>query len=167
MRLICVKFHRKKKLHVYWFTDVKMARSFIDSLIRSENVSDYSEFVTETDIVDKYSDNPKPPQLELINELDKKDFMVVATKSEAEDGKVYEATLSHPSFGTKRVFYMHEKSVEMMRLENENDIVRFIYNYLDLYIKIFMDEGETVTPPSYLSFEEINGYEAKWPPMAE
>lgn len=167
MQLICVKFHRKKKLHVYWFTDAKMAHSFIDSLIRCENVSDYSEFVTETDIVDKYCDNPKPPQLELIRELDKKDFTAVATKREAEDGKVYEVNLSHPDLGKKRVFYMHEKPVEMMEINSEKELEDFIYAGLEYYIRLFQDEGETSQPPHYLINEESCGYVAKWPPMAE
>lgn len=167
MRLICVKFHRKKKLHVYWFTDEKMAQSFIDSLIRSENVSDYSEYVTETDEVDKYDDNPNPPRLKLIRELDKKDFTATASKRETEDGMVYEVFLSHPSLGRKRVLYLHKETVEYMGFESEKGLEDFIYAALEYYIRLFKDEGETSQPPTYLNIEESFGYVAKWPPMAE
>ncbi len=168
-QLICVKLHTspKNKLKTFWFTNEKMANSFIDSLMLSENVLDYRAYVIDADEAEEYSGSLKAPPLRVKCRLDKKDFKVVASRRETEDGLMCEAFLIHPSLGRKRVLYCHEKTVKMMRLENEKDIVEFIYGDLDFYIKLFMDEGETIAPPLYLSAEEEDGYEVKWPPMDE
>ena len=168
-QLICVKLHTspKNKLETFWFTNEKTANSFIDSLMMSENVQDYRAFVVYADEAKEYSGNMKAPPLRLVCELDKKDFKAEVTRRETADGLMCEVFLSHPSLGRKRVLYCHKKTLEKMGLDNEEDIVGFIYSGLDFYIQLFMDEGETIAPPLYLLIEEGDGYELKWPPMSE
>ena len=161
MKLICVKFHTnpKKKLHTYWFTDKEKAHSFINSLKWNVSVLDYRVSVTEAN---KYFTSDSARQCS----LDKRDFLADATKRETEDGLVYEGFLGHPEFGRKKVLTIHKETMEMMGIADEKGIVCMIYDEMDYYLTVFMYDGECALP-IWVGWEEQNGYEVKWPPMAE
>ena len=168
MKLICVKFHTnpKKKLHTYWFTDKEKARSFINSLKWSVNVLDYRVSETDANIADEYRYNLRDAPVRQKCSLDKRDFLADATKRETEDGLVYEGFLGHPEFGRKKVLTIHKETMEMMGIADEKGIVCMIYDEMDYYLTVFMYDGECALP-IWVGWEEQNGYEVKWPPMAE
>lgn len=169
MDIKIIKFHTypDKKLHTRMFTDTEKAYSFIESLKSNVNVVDYRVFETTTDIAEVYCDRQKDAPVKLINKLDKNGFTAIASRQETEDGWVYEAFLEHPTLGSKRVLYLHKKTVEELGLKSEKDIEDSIYRKLDYYIGIFRYEGDWSPLPTYLLCEEQNGYEVKWPPMAD